>query len=310
MRNPTFKQLQAVARIAEHGTVTAAAGRLNLSPSAVSITLKQVEDDFGLKLFERTENGFQPTDAGKEFIMAEARIASVLGELAETTSALKGGRIGHLNFAVVSTAKYFAPFLLSTFEKQHPRIDISLIVGNRGEVLSRLSDYRIDMALIGRPPQDIDVVMQEIGPHPHVVIAAPNHPLANKRQIPAASLSLETMLVREVGSGTRLLTERLLSDLSATPKIGMEISSNETIKQAVMAGLGISLLSYHTIAHEVEEGRLAILKVEGTPVVRKWYIVRNKRKNLLPSGQSLWNFIAAEGASYLPPLKNARRSKS
>ncbi len=302
MHNPTFKQLQAIARVAELGTVTAAAERLNLSPSAVSITLKQVEDDFGLRLFERTENGFQPTVAGKEFLLAEARIASVLGELLETTSALKGGRIGHLNFAVVSTAKYFAPFLLSTFEKQHPRIDISLIVGNRGEVLSRLADYRIDMALIGRPPQDIDVVMEEIGPHPHVVIAAPSHPLAHKKKIPAASLSRETMLVREVGSGTRLLAERLLSDLRATPKLGMEISSNETIKQAVMAGLGISLLSYHTIAHEVEEGRLVILKVEGTPVIRKWYIVRNKRKNLLPSGQALWDFIVAEGASYLPPL--------
>jgi LysR family transcriptional regulator, low CO2-responsive transcriptional regulator len=306
MRHPTFKQLQAVARIAEHGTVTAAAERLNLSPSAVSITLKQVEQDFGLKLFERTENGFKPTDAGKEVIMAEARIASILGELAETTSALKGGRSGHVSFAVVSTAKYFAPFLLSTFEKRHPRIDMSLIVGNRGEVLARLSDYSVDMALIGRPPQDIDVAMQEIGPHPHVVIAEPGHPLARKKHIPAASLSRETMLVREVGSGTRLLTERLLSELGATPKLGMEISSNETIKQAVMAGLGIALLSYHTVAHEVEDGRLAILKVEGTPVVRKWYMVRNKRKNLLPSGQALWNFIEAEGASYLPLLKNLR----
>jgi LysR family transcriptional regulator, low CO2-responsive transcriptional regulator len=250
-----------------------------------------------------------PTDVGKEFIMAEARIASVLGELSETTSALKGGSIGHLNFAVVSTAKYFAPFLLSTFEKLHPRIDITLTVGNRGEVLARLADYRIDMAMIGRPPQDIDVVMQEIGPHPHVVIAAPDHPMARQRKIPAARLSRETMLVREVGSGTRLLTERLLSDLGATPKLGMEISSNETIKQAVMAGLGISLLSYHTIAHEVEEGRLAILNVEGTPVIRKWFIVRNKRKNLLPSGQALWSFIAAEGASYLPPLANSQRKK-
>jgi LysR family transcriptional regulator, low CO2-responsive transcriptional regulator len=306
MHNPTLKQLQAIARIAEHGTVTAAAERLNLSPSAVSITLKQVETDFGLKLFERTESGFQPTEAGKQFIVAEARIASVLGELAETTSAMKGGRIGHVSFAVVSTAKYFAPFLLSSFEKLHPRIDITLAVGNRGEVLTKLSDFQIDLALIGRPPQDIELVVHEIGPHPHVIIAEPSHPLAASRHVTAARLSRETLLVREVGSGTRLLTERLLTDLGATPKIGMEISSNETIKQAVMAGLGISLLSYHTVAHEVEEGRLAILKVEGTPVIRKWYIVRNKRKNLLPSGQALWNFIEKDGASYLPHLKSLR----
>ena len=212
-----------------------------------------------------------------------------------------------MNFAVVSTAKYFAPFLLSSFEKRHPRIDMSLTVGNRGEVLARLANYSIDLALIGRPPQDIEMVMQEIGPHPHVVIAEPSHPLAAKRHIPSARLSRETMLVREVGSGTRQLTERLLADLGATPKMGMEISSNETIKQAVMAGLGISLLSYHTVAHEVEEGRLAILRVEGTPVIRKWYVVRNKKKNLLPSGQALWNFIEAEGAASLPLLKNLRQ---
>jgi LysR family transcriptional regulator, low CO2-responsive transcriptional regulator len=306
MRNPTLKQLQAIARIAERGTVTAAAERLNLSPSAVSITLKQVESDFGLKLFERTENGFKPTDAGKEFVVAEARIASILGELTETMSALKGGRIGHVSFAVVSTAKYFAPFLLSAFERLHPRIDISLTVGNRGEVFSRLVDYNIDMALVGRPPQDIELITQEIGPHPHVVIAEPSHPLANKRHISAASLSRETLLVRENGSGTRLLTERLLLELGATPKLGMEISSNETIKQAVMAGLGISLLSYHTVAHEVEEGRLAILRVQGTPVVRKWYVVRNRRKNLLPSGRALWNFIETNGGAYLPTLKRNR----
>lgn len=311
MRHPTLKQLHAVARIAEHGTVTAAADRLSLSPSAVSITLKQVEDNLGIKLFERTESGFRPTEAGSEVILAEARIASILGELAETTSALKGGRVGHVSFAVVSTAKYFAPFLLSAFAKLHPRIDITLIVGNRGEVLSRLADYSVDMALIGRPPQDIEVTMQEIGPHPHVVIAEPSHPLVRMKHIPATRLSGETILVREVGSGTRMLTERILSELGAAPKLGMEISSNETIKQAVMAGLGISLLSYHTVSHEVEEGRLAILRIEGTPVIRKWYMVRNKRKNLLPSGHALWNFIAAEGAKFLPPLKGsaARRSK-
>lgn len=303
MRHPTLKQLQAVARIAEHRTVTAAAERLHLSPSAVSITLKQIEENLGLKLFERTEDGFRPTDAGNEVILAEARIASILGELAEITSALKGGRTGHVSFAVVSTAKYFAPFLLSAFEKLHPRIDINLVVGNREDVLSRLADYRVDMALIGRPPQDIDVVMQEIGAHPHVVIAEPKHPLARKAFIPAKMLSGETILMREVGSGTRMLTERILSEMGAAPKIGMEISSNETIKQAVMAGLGISLLSYHTVAHEVEEGRLVILKIEGTPVIRKWFVVRNKRKNLLPSGTALWNFVSAEGAKFLPALR-------
>lgn len=304
MKNPTIKQLQAVARISEAGTVTAAAERLNLTASAVSLTLKQIESDFGVALFERTEGGFRPTEAGKEVIDAEARISTVLRELQETVVALRGGREGRVTLGVVSTAKYFAPFLLKSFERSHPKIEISLRVGNRAEILARLADFTVDMALIGRPPQEFEVEKTEVGPQPHVVIAAPDHKLARRRTVAATSLSGEVFLVREPGSGTRLLTERILSEIGAAPKTGMEISSNETIKQAVMAGLGISLLSYHTVAHEVQEGRLAILRVEGTPVIRKWFVVRNKKKKLLPSASELWRFIALEGKHFLPELKS------
>ncbi len=203
----------------------------------------------------------------------------------------------------MSTAKYFAPFLLRAFEKHHPQIKINLRVGNREEILMRLADCTLDMALIGRPRQDINVEHQEIGPHPHVVIAAPNHQLARKKKVEAASLADEVFLVRKPGSGTRALAERILSEIGAVPRPGMEISSNETIKQAVMAGLGISLLSYHTVAHEIEEGRLTILRVEGTPVIRNWHVVRNKKKYLLPSGTALWNFVRTQGSSFLPTMK-------
>jgi LysR family transcriptional regulator, low CO2-responsive transcriptional regulator len=306
MRHPTLKQLRAVTAIARLGTVTAAAEQLNLSASAVSITLKQLEDNMGIKLFERTEQGFKPTEAGREVILAEVQISTILGELLETTSALRGGQIGHVSFGVVSTAKYFAPFLLRAFERLHPKIEINLRVGNRQDILARLADFTVDMALIGRPPQDIEVEKEEIGPHPHVVIAAPDHALAKKRRVTASSLSDQTFLVREPGSGTRMLAERILFEIGAVPRLGMEISSNETIKQAVMAGLGISMLSYHTVAHEIEEGRLAILHVEGTPVVRKWYVVRHKKKHLLPAALSLWNFVGEKGGSFLPPLKLAK----
>ncbi len=306
MKNFTLKQLRAVARVAELGTVTAAAERLNLSASAISITLKQLEDELGIKLFERTESGFKPTEAGREVILAEAQIAAILGELTEVTGALRGGQTGQVTFGVVSTAKYFAPFLLRAFQATHPKIEITLKVGNREETLARLADFTVDMALIGRPPQDIQVEQQEIGPHPHVVIAAPDHPLARKRSVSAISLSDEVFLIREMGSGTRLLAERILSEIGAVPKPGMEISSNETIKQAVMAGLGISFLSYHTVAHEIEQGRLAMLRVEGTPVIRKWHIVRNRKKYLLPSAVSLWKFICENGESFLPVMKTKK----
>jgi LysR family transcriptional regulator, low CO2-responsive transcriptional regulator len=309
MRNLTFKQLRTVNAIAQLGTVTAAAQRLNLSVSAVSITLKQLEEDMGIKLFNRTDQGFKPTEAGHEVILADVQINAILEELAETTSALRGGQVGHVAFGVVSTAKYFAPFLLRAFELLHPKIEITLRVGNRQEILARLTDFSLDMALIGRPPQDFEVEKEEIGLHPHVVIAAPDHPLALKRHVAASRLSDQIFLVREPGSGTRLLAERILSEIGAVPKPGMEISSNETIKQAVMAGLGISMLSYHTVAHEIEEGRLVILRVEGTPVVRKWYVVRHKKKHVLPSALSLWKFVAEKGGNFLPPLKTAKPSK-
>lgn len=302
MKNQTFKQLQAVARITELGTVTAAAERLNLSASAVSLTLKQIEHDLGVRLFERTERGLIATKAGLEVALAEARIAAILDEMAEATGALRSGKAGHVALGIVSTAKYFAPFVLRAFESIHPRIDVELKVGNRKEILERLSDFSVDMALIGRPPQEIEVDMAEVGPQPHVVIAAPDHSLARRRQVVAANLAGERFIIREPGSGTRLLTERILSEIGAAPRLGMEMNSNETIKQAVMAGLGISLLSYHTVSHEVEEGRLAILRVEGTPVIRKWFVVRNKRKHILPSSQAMWNFISMEGGHFLPKL--------
>ncbi len=303
MRDLTLKHLRAIARIAELRTVMAAADRLNLSSSAVSITLKQVEDGLGIKLFERTEKGFRPTQAGQKVVLAEAQISAILSELIEETEAMRGGVRGRVTLGVVSTAKYFAPFMLRAFERLHPAVDINLKVGNREEILTRLSDFTLDMALIGRPPQDIDVQQEEIGNHPHVVIASPDHPLARKRKVAASSLSDQVFLVREHGSGTRMLAERILSEIGAVPKLGMEISSNETIKQAVMAGLGISMLSYHTVAHEIEEGRLSMLQVEGTPVIRKWHIVRHQKKYLLPSAQSLWAFICKEGESFLPQMK-------
>ncbi len=303
MRDLTLKHLRAIARIAELRTVMAAADRLNLSSSAVSITLKQVEDGLGIKLFERTEKGFRPTQAGQKVVLAEAQISAILSELIEETEAMRGGVRGRVTLGVVSTAKYFAPFMLRAFERLHPGVDINLKVGNREEILTRLSDFTLDMALIGRPPQDIDVQQEEIGNHPHVVIASPDHPLARKRKVAASSLSDQVFLVREHGSGTRMLAERILSEIGAVPKLGMEISSNETIKQAVMAGLGISMLSYHTVAHEIEEGRLSMLQVEGTPVIRKWHIVRHQKKYLLPSVQSLWAFICKEGESFLPQMK-------
>lgn len=304
MRTPTFKQLSAVAEIAHAGTITGAAEKLNVSPSAISITLKHLEEEVGAPLFERTQDGFRATAAGEELILAQSRITMILRETIEALGIITSARGGTVTVGVVSTAKYFAPFALAAFRKEHQDANIVLKVGNREETIKQLADYTLDIAITGRPPSNMEVQKSEIGPHPHVVIAAPEHPLAKVKSIPASALSKETFLLREPGSGTRMLTERILSEIGATPKTGMEISSNETIKQAVMAGLGIAFLSLHTVAQEIDDGRLVVLRVEGTPVIRKWYVVRLEQKRVTPIAQALWKFIEKDGSKFFP--KNAK----
>jgi LysR family transcriptional regulator for metE and metH len=155
---------------------------------------------------------------------------------------------------------------------------------------------------MGRPPEDIDVERVELGAHPHVMIASRSHPLAKVRRIPIGRLADESLLLRERGSGTRILTERLLADAQVQPRYFMEISSNETIKQAVMAGLGIALISGHTIAAEIESGRLAVLDVVGLPVMRTWYLVRHREKRPMPPAAALWDFLVSRGPAYLPAI--------
>jgi LysR family transcriptional regulator, low CO2-responsive transcriptional regulator len=304
MRQATLKQLRAVARIAETGNVSAAAEILNLSPPAVSLTLKLIEEHVGLPLFERVGGVFRPTSAGLEIVLAAHRIDTILRECGEVLDAIKGTLKGKITVGVVSTAKYFAPYALAAFREQHPEIDIVLHVGNREETIQRLQDYTIDLAVMGRPPQQIDVQRVEIGPHPHVLVAAPGHPLAAGGPIPPTALAGETFLLREPGSGTRMLAESIMSDIGGVSRTGMEISSNETIKQAVMAGLGIALLSAHTVAYEIGDGRLVTLPVKGTPVVRKWYVVRLTRKRMMPLTDAMWHFLELNGSKFLPQTQN------
>jgi LysR family transcriptional regulator, low CO2-responsive transcriptional regulator len=306
MTNLTFKQLEAVYQVARSGTVVKAAESLHVTPAALTSRIKLLEEDLGLALFDRTGNRLRPTDAGREAVAAAARIDRVISDLGDTLEAMKGLHGGRVRFGAVSTAKYFAAELIAAFLRQHAGIDLQLVVGNRAETIESLRNYDIDMAVMGRPPGDFAAESEPFGPHPYVMIAPADHRLARAKRVSKAELSSQKFIVREEGSGTRNIFEYFLSaQMIQPPKVTIEMGSNETIKQAVMAGLGLSLISAHTIASEVAAGRLAVLKVEGLPIVRQWFVVRRTDRDLPPAGTALWTFIVKKGSAFLPKRVSA-----
>ncbi len=300
MRNVTLKQLRALSETVKAGTLAGAAEVLNVTPPAVSLQINQLKEQLGIPLLQKSESGFLPTAAATELVEVARQIEAVLTAGQDAIDAIKTGRGGVVRIGVVSTAKYFAPRLLAAFRDTHPLIDIQLAVGNRTETIAALEAFELDFAIMGRPPRQFKVEQATIGPHPHVVIAPVDHPLADKASVSRDMLGNETFLMREQGSGTRMLTEWLLNELQANPTAGIELGSNETIKQAVMAGLGIALISAHTVALELQGGRLKILNVEGLPIIRTWFAVRRSDKQMLAPANSLWDFIVRDGKHYLP----------
>ena len=302
LRGVTLRQLRALAAIVRTGTVTAAADALAVTPPAVSQQLRLLEEAMAVPLVERTPAGTRPTAAGQEVLAALGRIEAALSDCAAAIAALRGMQGGRVAVGVISTAKYFAPRALADFMRREPGVEIRLSVGNRSDILAALRDLAIDIAVMGRAPEDFPVERAVIGPHPHVVIAAPGHRFAGARGIGLASLAGETFLLREAGSGTRDLLRSLLHAAGLDPGFGMEMGSNETIKQAVMAGMGVALLSAHTLAAELADGRLVALDVVGLPVMRQWFVVRSRDKRLLPAAQALWDHLATHGADFLPEV--------
>lgn len=301
MRNVTLKQLRSVAAIVRNGRIINAAKELKLTTPAVTTQLKLLETQLGIDLFDRTRGGMRPTVAGWEVFRAATRMEDLLRECEEKIDDLKGLRHGTITVGVVSTAKYFAPPLLAAFMRDHPHVEVGLQVGNRDAIVDALRDYRVDLAITGRPPTDFNVEAIPFGEHPLVVIAAPDHPLASQSRIAKRVLAKERFLIREEGSGTRAAFDSFFEGLQVkgTP-IGMEIGSNETIKQAVMAGLGIALISGHSIAVETADKRLAVLDVVGLPIVREWYLVRRTDRSVSNATEAFVRFLKESGSAFLP----------
>lgn len=292
--------------MANSGKINAAARALGLTPPAVTLQIQQAEAAAGTPLFERSGSGFEPTDAGRAVLAAARDIDRRMTLLADEVAAIRGATLGTLRLGAVSTAKYFTPALIAGFAAAHPGIDVRLTVGNRAAIIAALKSKDIDIALMGRPPRQAEVDTLLVGPHPLVIVAAPDHPLAAVAVIPKRRIAGEHFLVREPGSGTRMALELFFGDIPGRlDAIGTEFNSNETIKQAVMARLGIALISAHTIALELELGRLAILDVADTPIERQWFAVSEAGRRRSPAMEVFRGFIGDRGADYLPKVSSA-----
>jgi len=305
MRNATLRQLRTFAEVARRASFTGAAKALHLTQPAVSMQVRQLEDAAGLPLFEQVGRRVQLTGAGRELFGYATRVGELLREAEEAMTALKGIAGGELAIAVVSTAKYFAPRLLAEFRSRHPEVRLRLAVSNREAVVRELAANDIDLAIMGRSPRGMDTEATAFARHPIAIIAAPGHALAGRKRVPLERLAGETFVIRERGSGTRAAMEHVFAERGFRPRDVLEMSSNETIKQAVMAGMGVAFLSMHTIGLELKAGRLVTLPVAGLPVMRDWHIVHRRQKRLSPAASSFKAFLLADGARLIDAAVDA-----
>ena len=300
----TLKQLRALAAIVRGGNLSAAADLLNVTGPAVSTQLKLLEANFDASLLRRGPDGRVRLNAEGETVLATIdQIENTLELCFKRVNALRSGKMGHVALGVVSTGKYIAPGLVAQMRKAWPEIEIALEIGNREEIIDALRSCRIDLAVMGRPPREPVVEAEILGPHPHILIAPPDHPLVTACDITPDALLGETFLCREPGSGTRILTERYLDRIGeGLTWDRIDLASNETIKQAVIAGLGIALISAHTVIAELETGRLATIPMEGLPIIRQWFLVHRAGEALTPASRQLHDQILDFGGSFLPGL--------
>jgi DNA-binding transcriptional LysR family regulator len=299
MRNVTLRQLRAFTEVARRLSFTAAAKALHLTQPAVSMQVRQLEAAAGLPLLEQLGRRVHLTEAGRELLRYAAGVSDLLREAEDAMKALQGIGGGELSIAVTSTAKYFAPQLLAEFRRAHPEARLRLAVSNREAVVSALTDNTVDLAVMGRPPRGLDTEAVAFARHPIGIIASPGHPLAGRKRLPLERLAGETFIIRERGSGTRAAMEHVFAERGFRARETLEMSSNETIKQAVMAGMGIAFLSTHTIGLELRARRLVLLAVNGLPVMREWYVIHRRGKRLGPAAQAFKSFLLERGAALI-----------
>ena len=285
--------------VAKHLSFARAAEEMHLSQPAVSMQIKELESVMELPLFERAGRSIRLTMPGEYLLVYARRILGTLKEAGDAMTKLRKVQGGRITIGMVSTVEYFLPRLLARFRSQHPGVEMRLAVGNREQLSKLLHDNEVDLAVMGRPPRELDTRAEPFAAHPLGIIASPEHPLARRREIAPKALDAEPFIVREPGSGTRAAMEQFFRDQRIVAAPIMEMTSNETIKQAVIANMGLAFVSLHTVALELSVQQLVVLDVVGLPLMRRWYIVNVQRKPLTPAAESFRYFVLDQGERLL-----------
>lgn len=307
MRRTTFRQLEVFEAIARLGSFTRAAEELFLTQPTVSMQIKKLSGFVGLPLFEQVGKKIFLTEVGRELHRTSRVIFDDLKRFEMAIADLKGLKQGTLRLAVVTTAHYFAPRLLGTFCQLYPGVEASLEVNNRERILDRLADNQDDLYILGQTPEAMGVKSRPFLENPLVALAPVTHVLAGQKRISLKRLAQEPFLMREPGSGTRIATERLFAQHRVKMKVRMELGSNEAIKQAVAGGLGVSVLSRHTLPSDGPTGPLAVLDVEHFPILRHWYVAHPRGKQLSVVARTFKDYLLSNATAPAAPVATAPR---
>ena len=299
MKNITFRQLRVFNAVARHLSFAKAAETLHVSAPAITMQIKDLEAEVGMPLFERQGRKVSLTTSGEYLLVYARKMLALLKDAEDAAARLQRIETGKLTIGMVDTTTYFIPAMLRRFLNEHEGIELILKVGNRLELMQWLQNSEVDIAIMGSPSSEIPTRAEPFAANPLVFVASPDHPLASESGLKAEDLRQQSFIVREQGSGTRNAMESFFSQARFQPRFSMELHSNDAIKQAVKANLGLSFLSLHTIDLELQAKQLSILDVRGSPVVRAWHVVHTLSKLLSPAAEAFRYFVLEHGESDL-----------
>ncbi|HOY23045.1 MAG TPA: LysR family transcriptional regulator [Cellvibrio sp.] len=289
IRHLTFRLLQVYVAVVRSGSISQAATQLHLTQPTVSLQIKRLTEAVGDQLLELREGGYQPTFIGKELFNAAQDALTRFEDFDNFLDDAARGNKGHFSIGIVTTAKYILPRLLSPYAKQFPAVDVTLNIGNRSTVLQRFDHQLDDLYVFSHPPTGDHVISGRFLRNPLVLIAPRDHWAAHKKNVHFSELINERFLMREPGSATRMMFENFLRDNNLQLRNTLQIESNEAIRLSVETGLGLAVISEHTLAQV--NANIAVVAVDGFPLLSHWYLVRQGDRRLPISAQQFIEFM-------------------